>query len=411
MNYSTVPLPPTNMGEAHQEDLQLLTSLYEALQMVPDPRRGAGRRYPLAVVLGVLCLAKMAGQTSLKGASEWGRLRADWLASSFGLLRKQMPCQMTYQRLLERVDAQAFMAILAAFFTRWEASQRCANEPSRLQTPAGQREHAHIAIDGKAVRATSKQAHPVHQLSAYDVTTGTILFQINVREKENEISALKPLLTPAFVKERIFTLDALHTQTELCATIERFGGWYVLIAKDNQPTLLSDLVDFFSDPPWGWQRGQAETWDKAHGRLEHRQILCSPELNGWLAKRWAGVAQVFRLQRRTTLLKTGLVRQQTVYGISNLPMSTAPAERMLSLNRAHWHIENRLHWRRDVTLGEDRCQCRTGAAPTMLACLNSAIVSLMDRLGVQNVARQVRFFNAHQEQALQALLSGHCCVY
>jgi len=318
---------------------------------------------------------------------------------------------MTYKRILEVIDAQVLNDLLAAFFTRWEAQQRCGDEPSRLQTQAGHLEHAHVAIDGKAIRATSQEAQPVHQLSAYDVTTGVVLFQVNVQEKQNEISALKPLLTPAFIKGRIFTLDAMHTQTELCAKIDRFGGFYVLVAKDNQPTLVEDLADFFADPPFDWQRAEAETWDKAHGRLELRQIICTAELNEWFASRWTGISQVFRLERTTTLLKSGKVRQQTVYGISNLSLREAPAPRLLALNRDHWGIENRLHWRRDVSLGEDACQTRTGAAPGILARLNSAILSLMDRLGVHNVARQARFFDARVDQAVQALLAGNCSVY
>ena len=393
------------MGELTQ------TSWYEALQAIADPRRGAGKRYPLPVLLSLLCLAKMAGQITLKGATEWVRLRAEPLASAFGLKRTGMPCQMTYTRILEGIDGQVLVDQLSAFFTRWEAQQRCTDEPSRLQTEQGHREHEHIAIDGKAVRATSGEAHPVHQLSAYDVETGVVLFQVNVQEKQNEISALKPLLTPSLIKGRIFTLDAMHTQTELCATIDRFGGYYVLVAKDNQPTLTEDLVDFFADPPADWRFAQAETWDKAHGRLEHRQIVCSPDLNEWFAKPWAGVAQVFRLERNTTLLKSRTHRQHIITGISNLPVSKAPPTRMLHLNREHWGIENKLHWRRDVTFGEDHCQTRTGAAPGILACLNSAMVCLMDRLGVRHIPRQARFFDAHVEQAVQALLTGHCSVY
>ena len=408
MDYST--FTPTK-GESREVAEQMRISLYETLQKVPDPRRGAGTRYPLPVALCLLCLAKMAGQSTLKGATEWVRLRADPLAAAFGLKRPAMPCQMTYKRILEVIDAQVLNDLLAAFFTRWEAQQRCGNEPGRLQTEARYREHAQIAIDGKAVRATSHEPQPVHQLSAYDVTTGVVLFQVNVGEKQNEISALKPLLTPALIKGRIFTLDAMHTQTELCAKIMRFEGFYVLLAKDNQPTLAEDLAAFFASPPPDWRWEQAETWEKAHGRLEHRSITCSPDLNDWFARRWSGVAQVFRLERTTTLLKSGQVRRQIVYGISNLPLSLAPAPRMLALNRAHWAIENRLHWRRDVTLREDACQTRTGAAPSMLARLNSAILSFMDRLGIHNVARQARFFDAHVELAVQALLTGHCSVY
>jgi DDE family transposase len=236
MDYSTLTQPPVGIEEAAICAQTPKNSLYKALQMLPDKRRGAGKRYPLPVLICLLCLAKMAGQTTLKGATEWVRLRAAQLSSAFGLKRTAMPCQMTYKRILETIDAQVLNDVLAAFFTRWEAESRCENEPSRLQTVSGHLEHTQVAIDGKAVRATSKEDQPVHQLSAYDVKTGVVLFQVNVQEKQNEISALKPLLTPSFIKGRIFSLDAMHTQTELCAKIDHGGGYYLLVAKDNQPS-------------------------------------------------------------------------------------------------------------------------------------------------------------------------------
>ena len=95
---------------------------------------------------------------------------------------------------------------------------------------------------------------------------------------------------------------------------------------------------------------------------------------------------------------------------SLLSMQQTRAQRILELVRNHWKIENRLHWRRDVTLGEDTCQTRTGAVKSLLARLNSAVLSLMDRLGVRNVARQARYFNAEFEQAIQLILTGHCSV-
>jgi hypothetical protein len=92
-------------------------------------------------------------------------------------------------------------------------------------------------------------------------------------------------------------------------------------------------------------------------------------------------------------------------------MQQAPPQRMLQLIRDHWAIENRLHWRRDVTLGEDACQTRTGPVPSLLAQLNSTVLGLMDRAGVRNVARQMRYFDAHVEQALALLLTGRCSVF
>jgi len=98
--------------------VNLTHSLYQALQQTPDPRRAGGRRYPLAVLRCLLCLAKMAGQTTLKGVTEWVRLRADVLCSAFGLKRRTMPCQVTYKRLVDRLDGPRLGEVLAAFFTR-----------------------------------------------------------------------------------------------------------------------------------------------------------------------------------------------------------------------------------------------------------------------------------------------------
>lgn len=412
MDYTTWMPSAVAVSEEDLTQLTPATSLYETFQRLPDVRRGQGKRYELALLLCLLVLAKLAGQTSLKGATEWIRHRGESIAAHFDLKRTQMPCQMTYCRMLARIDVKRLDELLSAFFIRWEAQQRCANEPSRLRTSQVHRDHAQLAIDGKTVCSTTKQTQRVHLLSCYDVTTGIVLWQCNVGEKQNEMSALKPLLTPALVKGRILTLDAMHTQRAMCTNVHLWGGAYILMAKDNQPTLTEDIADLFEDRRPDRRRGpQAETWDKGHGRLEHRHIICSPDLNDWFARQWEGIEQVFRLERTTRLLKTGEVRQQIVYGLSNLPMRHGPPERMLTLIRAHWCVENRLHWRRDVTLGEDGCQTRTGAAPALLARLNSTVLSLMDRLGVRNVPQQARYLDAHLEQAIQLVLTGRCAVY
>ncbi len=409
MDYTTLPVP-TDEGKLLEPSA--VASLYEALQQLSDARRAQGKRYELALILCLLILAKLAGETSLSGATEWVRHRAALLADQFGLHRKSMPCQMTYCKVLARVDAKHLDEILATFFVRWEAEQRCGAEPSRLHTPQGQADHAHLAIDGKTLRATTSQPHAVHQLRCYEVATGIVLWHCNVQEKEHEISALKPWLTPHLIKGRIFTLDAMHTQRGHCARIHRFGGDYILIAKDNQPTLHEDIMDLFEDRTPDRRRWkQAETWDKGHGRLEHRQITCSPDLNDWFGKDWQGIEQVFRLERTARILKTNQTRHEVVYGLSSLSMRQASPERMLSLIRDHWAIENKLHYRRDGSLGEDACQTRTGPVPHLLAQLNSTALSLMDRLGVRNVARQMRYFDAHPEQALALMLTGSCVVY
>lgn len=409
MDYTTWPLPiqPVTDPEAVP-----MASLDQAFQGLTDRRRGQGKRYELALILCLLVLAKLTGQKTLSGATEWMRHHGSALVQRFKLRREKMPCQMTYCNVLAMVDGKQLDESLSAFFTRWEAQSRCGNEPSRLPTPQGQVDHAHLAIDGKALRATHGQTHPIHQLSCYDVATGIVLWHCNVQEKHNEISALKPLLTTEYVKGRILSLDAMHTQRESCAQVHRLEGDYVLIAKDNQLTLREDIADLFEDRTPDRRRWQeAETWNKGHGRLEHRKMTCSPDLNDWFGKQWEGLEQVFRLQRTVRFLKTGRTRQEVVYGLSSLPLGKAPPSRMLHLVREHWGIENRLHWRRDVTLGEDACQTRTGSVPSLLAQLNSAVLNLMDRAGVRNVARQMRYFDASLDNALDLLLTGRCSVY
>src|SRR5215472_5896637 len=120
MDYTTLAAPPVSLSEEELSKLAPAISLYEALQHLPDPRRGQGKRYELALILCLLVLAKLAGQKTLSGATEWLRHRSQMLASHFGLKRATMPCQMTYCKILARLDPKRLDEILSAFFIRWE---------------------------------------------------------------------------------------------------------------------------------------------------------------------------------------------------------------------------------------------------------------------------------------------------
>ncbi len=201
----------------------------------------------------------------------------------------------------------------------------------------------------------------------------------------------------------MITADALHTQRDWCTQIIAQRGDDVLIVKENQRGLLQEIAVLFADPwpPWLEQR-RATTIDKGHGRIEVRQLRASSELQELLADRWAGVAQVFRLERER--ICRGKRVHEVVYGISSLPAEAASAERLLSLVRAHWHLENRVHWRKDVTLGEDASQVKQRRAAQVLAAINNVVLALMDKLQVRNVPAQMRAFAANPAAALALLL-------
>ncbi|BCL81486.1 hypothetical protein ccbrp13_39510 [Ktedonobacteria bacterium brp13] len=145
MDYTTLTVKRPSATNLNEENLPV-TSLYKALHGLADPRRDQGKRYDLAVVLCLLVLAKLAGQTNLSGATQWIRHRGTVLAQRFGLTRQEMPCQTTYCNILAGIDAQQLDQLLSAFFQRWEAQSRCREEPSRLLTPQAQANHRHLAI-------------------------------------------------------------------------------------------------------------------------------------------------------------------------------------------------------------------------------------------------------------------------
>lgn len=398
-------LPP----EDHLQEIDAF-SLYHAFEQVQDHRQKRGVRYSIALVLTLVVLGKLAGMTTLAGITHWVRLRSHWLVQVLPTTHSCFPCAATYSNVLQTVEAAEVTAVIAQFLTRLEATGRCGQEPSRLlgQTQA-RGHHEQVILDGKTLRGTlghSAVNEPsVHLVALYEAQTGVVLAQQAVPDKGNEISLESVLLTPTAVQGRIVTADAMHTQRACCATITRFGGHFVLFAKANQPLLAEDLRLFFEDPPSDcrdWR--QARTCSKGHGRLEIRELVACTELNEFLAAAWPGIEQVFCLTR--TVHQQGQVRVQTVYGISSLTPQQASAARLLELVRRHWTIENRLHWRRDVTLGEDQCQVRKRNAPQVLAALNNVVLSVLDFLDVRNVARQMRWFNAHPERLVRLLLGS-----
>ena len=425
-----------------------LTALYEALKQVKDGRKKRGCRYSLALLLTLLLLARLAGETDLGAAAQWIRLRKGWISQHLHLTRGSLPCAGTYAYALERIDAQELLSVVAGCLTRWEAAERCENEPSRLAGQDGQQQKQHVAVDGKTMRGTlghEAQTQPsVHVLSVYEVRTGLVLAQRCVAEKENEISAVKELLTPVYVKDRVWTADAIHTQKTACQHIDQLGGKYLFFFKDNHPTAHADLALFFQDPEADQSNwGTYSQTDKGHGRLTTRTVRTTTQMNDWFAKQWSGIAQTFEVtrtvkrKRRKVIEQTAAAEptpsgaqatpapppakakpakpvkqvvfveetsQQIVYGFSNLTPAQASPEAIATFVRNHWAIENRLHWRRDVTLHEDQSQVRAMGKPPVLAALNNIVLALMDWLGVRNVPEQMRIFAAFPKLALTLLL-------
>jgi len=117
--------------------------------------------------------------------------------------------------------------------------------------------------------------------------------------------------------------------------------------------------------------------------------------------KWPGLQQGFELTRRRTI--KGVTTVEVVYGISSLTVAEANAQRLLRLTRGHWGIENKLHYVRDVTLGEDGCRVRKGSAPQVLAAVRNAVIHLLAGVDADSRAAAIRRLNNHPEEALALL--------
>jgi predicted transposase YbfD/YdcC len=401
----------TILAGVEQVDPEVLTkdqaSLYVAFEQVKDGRKAKGKRYPLPLLLTLLLLGKLAGETTVNGVVDWVKERK-WQLKRALNWPKDFPWNGTYSEALAVCSGQEIAEAIAQVILRARAEEHCDNEPSRLQHEQREEQQLiHTAMDGKTLRGTlghAQEEHPpVHLLSFYECQTGIVLTQRALRSKENEITAAGALLHPLLVKGRIISVDAMHTQKKWCAGVHSYGGHYLVIAKENQPGVLHDLMDFFADKELdGGEWRTHKKVQKRHGRLEVREIWTSTQMNEWFAKEWAGVAQIFHIRRSVKDGEKG--HEEMVYGLTNLPRKKVNAEQLLTLNQQHWSIENRLHYRRDVTLGEDACQVRIKGAPEALAALNGGILALMDWLGVSNVASHMRHLCAQYHEALQLLL-------
>ena len=203
------------------------------------------------------------------------------------------------------------------------------------------------------------------------------------------------------VRGLVVTGDAQFCQRDLSRLVVERGADYFWAVKDNQPDLLDDIRTLFADPPPGEMFAQAVAFGRHGDRRERRTLLASAALQEAGYLRWPHAGQVCAVERETT--RKGKTTVEWGYAVTSLTPAQAGPARLLALWRGHWSIENRLHWVRDVTFDEDRCQARTGAGPQVLAALRSTAIAALRRAGHPNIAAALRTYAARPHAALALL--------
>jgi len=397
MQYSTLPF--TLVGSDHPYLIDV-AALYAQAQTLIDRRKARGRRYPLALIVTVAILAKLAGYSQVEDVADWAKLRAQELHLLFATKHAQMPHHTSWSRILGRAVDTAALERLA---------QQILTPPSRVgEIP--ERCSIQVALDGKTIRGTIArgQTRGVHLLAAYVPQQGVVLLQLAVGDKENEIVSAPLLLGQLDLTGMLISGDAMFSQRELSRQIVEGGGDYLWTVKDNQPTLRDDIELLFEEEyvSAGWSAPavdfrSARSVDAGHGRIEERVLTASSLLADY--SDWPYLEQVFKLEYTRRDTRTGKQSTAVRYGLTSAPASVLSAERLLGAVRGHWGIETGLHSRRDGSLQEDAMRSRTGEAPHVLATLNNLALGLLSRQGISNVAEAQRSIAYHLDRFLHQL--------
>ena len=366
-------------------DAPQYSTLTEAVTDVPDPRNARGKRHPWGLIMTLIAAALVAGQRNGRAIGQWVAEHTDELCTHLALPGRALPSTATLRRALRTIDVAALEARLTHSVQTLEAPP----PPAATAPWQGQ------AVDGKAVRGAQAQGEKVHLVSLVEHGTGRVRKQVRVQDKSNEITAAPRLLEGHAGPGTVTTMDALLTQRPIAHAILAQHGHYLMVVKENQPALYAaiDLVFRLPPPPHAAdQYACSTTITKGHGRLETRTLERTCALNGVVD--WPGVGQVLRRTCQRIRLKTGEVREEVSYGITSLGWQEASAAQVEALWRGHWGIENRVHYVRDVTWGEDAGQIHVGQAPQALAALRNGLLTLLRSRGVTNIADALRHYGA-----------------
>ena len=369
----------------------IVPPLTDALTDIPDFRRPQGKRHPLRALLLLAAVAMLCGARSQSAIVDWGKNYGPERRKQLGFTHRDPPSQSTVQRIFAHIDASLLEARLTLWAQRALAQLTCVSDAPPLEG---------VAMDGKQLRMSAQcGAVDAHLLSAISQRLGLVLGQVAVADKSNEIPATADLLAMLSLEGMIVTADALLTQRSVSETILDAGGDYLLAVKENQPTLHAEIATLFADPAAPVVVAEQVTTHSQ--RHERRRVRASTELIGYTD--WPGLQQVVCMERWTTNTRTGKTRTDSAYAVTSLAPHRASAGELLTLWREHWHIENKLHWVRDVTFGEDHSTVRVRQAPQVMAALRNTAIGLHRVLGATNIAAACRHYAAEPSLALAAI--------
>ena len=343
-----------------------LRSLLDHFALIEDSREAWRGAHPLPEVLLLVVCASIASCDDFDDIAAWGETHLPFLRRYLPY-HHGIPCARWLNILMNRIDPELF----SDCFMSWARGLR----PDAPDL---------VAIDGKTSRRSHDRSagrEALHLVSAFATREKLVLGQEAVAERSNEIVAIPALLerlaAAGALKGALVSIDAIACNPDIAQDILDAGADYLLAVKANQPSLLGEIERFFEDA-----REVLDTSvdvDKGHGRIEERRCRVSTNV-AWMNgdRRFPGEYRFPKLAlvamiETTTQTRTGPRSDRRCY-IASRPMT---AKALAEAVRAHWRIENALHWVLDVTFREDLARVRKGHGARNMAVVRHFAINLV----------------------------------
>ena len=336
--------------------------MQEYFSDLTDVRQSGKVRHNLLEVVVMTICAVIAGCDVWEDIVDFCRVKEKWFIESLNMkLENGIPSHDTMQRIWGMILPEEF----ERSFRSWVASV-CRPTSGEI-----------ISVDGKTIRGSAdQQRHPIHLVSAWAHQQQLVLGQIATDEKSNEITAVPSLLDTLDIAGCVITADAISCQKEIARRIPEKGADYVLGLKDNQPTLRRETQEYFNaareDRHLYPEIENTQTSEKGHGRIEIRDYFLTKDL-GWLGGRaqWSclnGLGMV-----HATVTTRDKVTEERRFYITSL----TGVEQFADAVRAHWGIENSLHWCLDMTFREDYSRTRKDYSAENMAVVRHLALDIL----------------------------------
>lgn len=357
----------------------------EYFEGIKDPRQAWKVNHSLLEIIVMTVCAVISGCEHWEDIVDFCRVKASWFQEKLGLkLENGVASHDTFQRVFQLIKPEE----LEASFMSWVRSV--------TQLSKGEI----VSIDGKTVRGSrDAKSKAIHIVSAWANANQLVLGQVKTDAKSNEITAIPTLIEMLELKGCIVTVDAMGCQRDIADMITEGEADYVFGLKGNQSSLEDDVKLYFETEK---VTDKTVTHDKGHGRVETREYCLEKEID-WLSQKpsWRNLNAIGMVKSR--VWENEVMREEARYFITSLTDVKTFAKAV----RAHWGIENSLHYCLDVVFHEDACRTRKDNSAENFSVIRKVAVNILKNFPVKmSLARKRRKCEYDADFMADVLLSA-----